>query len=344
MPRFCLAALAIVDLLAFTRSGAQTLPQPVLIRSTYTFVAGADTVWQNVIRSPESFQSDILIPAAGASVKINALLDRRALIRKLDLDIWKAIGTPNQVHAQSASFAITDDSVLGEVRAVDRRQPQRFQSPNGAMIIQGNYLGFLEQLVLRARALGTTEATIPLFYFGTPGDTGVAIVRFPPGTDSAIVSSGSRSIELRVDEWGRIVSGGIGSAVISRVKFREIFPSDATQPTHCGTATRAARQALSLPTFSAVFARYKVTAADVASARALNDQADIDACRNMLNRFQVRAPGPPIEQIEQSLFKVGNLYVAVAGSDPAQAGAAIVYADNLEVAHMISLGTGPKAH
>jgi hypothetical protein len=312
----------------------------VLIRTTYISVAGADTVWQNVLRTPHSFQSDILIPTARASVKVMALLDQDALIRKLDLDVWRAIGTPGQVHAQSATFAVTDDSVLGEVRASDRRQPQRFPSPTGAMIIQGNYLGFLEQLVLRARALGATEASIPLFFFGTPGDTALAIVRFPHGSDSAIVTIRNRSTELRVNDLGRILSGRNGSTLVSRVKFRPIFPTDSAPAIRCGIANRAARQSLSQPALAGVFAYYKVTAADVAAARALNDETDMNACRDMLTLFQIRTEGPAIGQ---SLFKVGNLYVAIAGADPTQAGAAIVYDDNLEVAHMVSLGT-PKGH
>ena len=209
------------------------------------------------------------------------------------------------------------------------------------MIIQANYLGFLEQLVLRARALGKTEVSIPLFFFGTPGDTAVAIVRMPARTDSAIVSLGqSGATRLRVDEWGRIVSGQYGSMSISRVKFRAIFPPKVTGPTRCGNATHQARQALSLPALNAVFAYYRVTAADVASARALSDETDINVCRDMLDLFQVRAgPGEG-----QSLFEVGTVYVAIAGSDPARAGAAIVYADNLEVAHMISLGARRNEH
>jgi hypothetical protein len=321
--------------------GAQSVPPPMLIRSTYISVAGADTVWQNVVRTPESFQSDILLPAAGASVKVKALTDPRALIRSLDLDVWRGSGMSNPVPAQSASFAVTDDSVLGEVRAANRKQEQRFPSPSGAMIIQGNYLGFLEQLVLRARSLGTTETSIPLYFFGTPGNTGVAIVRLPLRTDSAIVSFGKRSIDMRVDEMGRIVSARNGSSLISRVKFREIFPPDSARLTRCGNAAPAARQALSQPALSPVFAYYKVTAADVKSARALNDKTDSSTCRDMLSLFQTKAEGPPVMQ---SLFKVGSVYVAVAGTDPAQAGAAIVYADDLEVAHMISLGAHRDGH
>src|SRR6266550_5667663 len=130
MTRFGLLPWALA--VAYTGAGAQALPPPELIRTTYISVNGPDTLWQNVIRTTRSFQSDVLIPAAGASVKLTALLDPRALIRQLELDVWRGIGTPNQIHSQSASFAVTDDSVVGEVRGIDRRQPQRFPSPPGA--------------------------------------------------------------------------------------------------------------------------------------------------------------------------------------------------------------------
>jgi hypothetical protein len=335
MTRFGLRAFTLVALFASTSGAAQTVPQPALTRTTYISVTGADTIWQNVIRTPRSFQSDILMPTARASVQVTALVDPRALIRRLDLDIWREVSSSNRIHSQSASFGVTDDSVVGEVRDATRRQAQRFPSPTGAMIIQGNYLGFLEQLVLRARALGKTEASIPLFFFGTPGIMGVATVRFSRGTDSAIVLIGGRSTELRVDEWGRIIAGKNGWSDISRVRFRAIFPLDPIEPSHCGTANHSARQALSQPSLSAVFAYYKVTATDVATARALTDVSDIQICRDMLDLFKDIGPA---QAGGQSLFKVGSVYIAVYGTDPAKAGAAVVYADDLEVAHLIPLG------
>jgi hypothetical protein len=327
--------------IAVTSASAQTIPPPTIIRTSYISVTGADTVWQNVLRTPQSFQSDVRLPAAGAAVKMTALLDRSALIRKLDLDVWRGTSSARLVHSQSASFAVTDDSVIGEVHGAARSEPQRFPSPMGAMIIQGNYLGFLEQLVLRARALGRPEASIPIYYFGTPGDTGVATVRLPPGTDSAIVVTENTPLGLRVDEWGRIVSGKIGSTSISRVRFREVLPPDSAEPVHCGSATSQARQALSLPALAPVFAHYKVTRSDIASARALSDASDAGACRDMLTLLVV--PGSEAGS-GQSLFKVGPVYVAVVGTDPAHGRSAVVYADNLEVLHLISLGAGSAGH
>lgn len=323
--------------LAVTSASAQPVPPPTIIRTSYISATEADTVWQNVLRTPQSFQSDVRLRAAGAAVKMTALLDHGALIRKLDLDIWRGTSA-NRVHSQSASFAVTDDSVIGEVRSVGRSQQQRFPSPVGAMIVQGNYLGFLEQLVLRARAIGQREAWIPIYYFGTPGDTGVATVRLPAGTDSAIVATENRSIGLRVDEWGRIVSGKIGSTSISRVRFREILPPDSAEPVHCGSATGAARQALSLPALAPVFAHYKVTRADIKGARALSDASDASACRDMLTLFV------PMGSEPESLFKVGPVYVAVVGVESAPGQSAIVFADNLEVAHMIPLRGGAAGH
>jgi hypothetical protein len=324
--------------IAGTSASAQPVPPPTIIRTSYISVTGADTVWQNVLRTPQSFQSDVRLPAAGAVVKMTALLDRSALIRKLDLDIWRGTASANRVHSQSASFAVTDDSVIGEVRGAGRSQQQRFPSPMGSMIVQGNYLGFLEQLVLRARALGRPEASIPIYYFGTPGDTALATVRLPAGTDSAIVAMENTAIGLRVDEWGRIVSGKIGTTSISRVRFREMFPPDSAEPMHCGSATSQARQALSLPALAPVFIHYKVTRSDVASARALSDASDANACRDMRTLFVVPGSEPV------SLFKVGPVYVAVVGTDSARRRSAVVYADNLEVVHLVPLAAGATGH
>jgi hypothetical protein len=163
----------------------------------------------------------------------------------------------------------------------------------------------------------------------------------PPGTDSAIVVTENTPLWLRVDEWGRIVSGKFGSTSISRVRFREILPSDSAEPVHCGSATSQARQALSLPALAPIFSHYKVTRSDIASARALSDASDAGACRDMLTLLVV--PGSEAGS-GQSLFKVGPVYVAVVGTDPARGRSAVVYADTLEVVHLISLGAGSAGH
>ena len=229
MPRIAFSCTLILTGVCST-AASQNLPAPILLRTTYISVTDADTVWQNIIRTPQSFESDVRIPGAGALVKIAAVLDSVALIRRLNVDVWRGTGSPNPSHSQSASFIITHDSVLGEVHDPTRTQPQRFPAPRAAMIVQGAYLAFLEQLLLRARALGAGEVSIPLYFFGTPGQTGVATVRFSEKSDSAIVVFAGHPIALRVDDWGRIVSGETGRTRISRVRFRQFFPDDPNSP------------------------------------------------------------------------------------------------------------------
>jgi hypothetical protein len=204
------------------------------------------------------------------------------------------------------------------------------------LIVQANYLAFLEQLILRARLVGKRDASIPLYFFGTAARTGIASVHFPDATDSAIVSFSGQTIALRMDDWGRIISGQLGPTRVSRVRFGEFLPTDSTVVVACGAATQEARHALSDPALTRVFARYDVRPVDVANARALRDASDVAVCHQMLELFQVRGQA---SGSDQSLFQVGEVYVAVAGAHPSHGGAAVIYADNLEVAHLIPLGT-----
>lgn len=223
---------------------AQSAPEPTLTRYTYQVVSGQDTSWQYVIRSAAHFQNDVLEETMGAALRVGALADSAGLVRALVLDIWRFPPHEPQgywTHLQQGTYELGADSVFGNVSGSRGQQSQRFASPPGAMIFQWGYIGFLEQLTMRARALGKSRAEIPVYFFGTPGSVSSATVRNPPGTDSAIINLGKEEFSLLLDKYHRIESGHSATQTILHVAQRRVFPPDTSVTAGIGCPNAPAR-------------------------------------------------------------------------------------------------------
>lgn len=312
---------------------AAQIPQPVMTRFTYAAVTGQDTVWQYVIRSPGHFQTDVLIPKQGASVKIAAIADSAALVRLLDLDIWRfppGATDARWTHLQHGTYELAPDSVVGVVHGGRGEESQRFPAAPGSIIFQWNYVALLEQLVLRARALGGATAEVPVYFFGTAGFTLRAMVRFPPGTDSAIVSLGQSEYRLLLDKYDRMESATSPNQEIRRVARRLVFPSDSTitQDLRCpegalGNDLPAIRADVSV---NRVLSLYP-GARQARGFRALKNDSDLAACKEILDMF-------PPQGVVPQLLELGDVYLMVvrAPDKPARVG---IISHDLSVAHVI---------
>jgi hypothetical protein len=302
-----------------------------MTRFTYAVTADKDTVWQYVVRSPVHFQSDIVIPKQGASVKL-AAVDSAGLVGKLQIDIWRfpplEPGSAWQ-HAQHAEYQAARDSVFGVVRAAGREQSQRFATPAGAMIFQWSYVALLEQLAIRARKLGGANTTIPVYFFGTSGFVLPATVDQRPGEDSVSIKLGKEEYRLLLDKFGRILSGSSGTTTIQRVPRRTVFPMDSsiTRDLRCpeivpSTDIAALR---SDPAVGRILSLYP-GAGRAREFRVLRNETDLSSCRDILDLFPPQGGRPQLVQL-------GDVYLMVVPASGGRTAVGVVSQD-LSIAHL----------
>jgi hypothetical protein len=307
------------------------VPEPVLTRFTYAVIIGQDTVWQYIVRSPAHFQTDVLLPKQGVSLKISAAADSAGLVRRMELDIWRfPPGEPRTkwTHTQHGSYELGRDSVVGIVRGVQGQQSQRYPAPAGSIIFQWAYIALLEQLTFRARALGVSTAEIPVYFFGTEGYVLPATVRFRPGTDSVAITLGQEEYRLVLNKYNRIESAIARTEEIRRVAPRRVFPADSTitQDLRCPEgalrkdlaairADSSVRQLLSLYPGAASAKKFRV----------LHNDADLAVCKELLDLF-------PPQGIVPQLVELGDVYMVVV-VPPGQRAAVGIVSHDLSVAH-----------
>ena len=312
------------------------VPQPILTRFTYALISGQDTTWQYVVRSPGHFQTDMVTQKQGASVKIGAAADSAGLVRRLDLDIWRFTpGEPGKLtHAQHGTYELGQDSVLGTVSAPGRgQQGQRYPAPAGSMIFQWGYVGLLEQLTIRARAMGGLVAEIPVYFFGTQGFVLPATVRFRPGTDSVMIALGKEQYSLVLDKFRRIESGRAGAQEIRHVAPRTVFPADdsVTKDLRCpeGALREDLTKIRSDASVRQVLSLYP-GAAQARQFRILRNDSDLALCKNLLDLF-------PPQGVVPQLVELGDVYMVIVAQPGKRAGVGVVSHD-LSVVHFTVTG------
>lgn len=310
---------------------AAQAPEPILTRFTYAVINGQDTTWQYIIRSPSHFQTDVVLPKQGATLKIAGATDSAALVRTLEFDIWRfPPGEPGAkwTHVQGATYEIDRDSVLGVVRGAQGQQSQRYPAPPGSLIFQWSYVALLEQLTFRARALGASTAEIPVYFLGTPGQVLPATVRFRLGTDSVIISLGKEEYRLVLDKYKRIESGSKGDQQIHHVAPRKILPADSTITHNLRCPEGELRKDLSAIRADASVRQLLSLypgAARAQSFRVLRNDADLAVCKELLDLF-------PPQGIVPQLVELGGVYMVVV-VPPGQRAAVGIVSHDLSVAH-----------
>jgi hypothetical protein len=328
---FLFAAITAVATALPTRTVIAQVAEPILTRSSYSVISGQDTIWQYIIRSPGHFQTDVVLEKQGATLKMAATADDSGLVRKVGLDVWRFPPGESKgklAHAQQARYELGRDSVIGNVDGARGHQTQAYPAPPGSMIFQWEYVAFLEQLAFRARALGGSTATIPVYFFGTQGYVLPATVRFPVGTDSVIISLGEEVFRLVLNKYKRIESGSSGKEKILRVAFHDFFPADTniTKDLRCPeSALRQDLAAIRADTLVGRVLSLYPGAMRARDFRVLRNDADLAVCKNLLDLF-------PPQGIAPQLVELGDVYMMVVGPIGARAAVGIVSHD-LSVVH-----------
>jgi hypothetical protein len=295
-------------------------------------VQGADTSWQNLLRAPTGFTSDILAPEVHAAIQFIAVADSADLVRKIQMVVRR-----DSLRSQTAAFSLVGDSVVGGVSSLGRSQAQRYGAPPNALIFQYNFVAFLDQVLRRAAHLRGANREVPVYLYGTPGALDTARVRSVPNSDSVVIGFGSAEYRLKVDPLGRIAGGKMGSMEFHRISFRNFLPGP--PPAGCpppGTPTES--QLIKTDAgFRKLASVFGLSSSDIDSIHLVDPSADAEACSDLLDLFPPKS-GPT------RIYQAGSIYIVVTGPETIRRAAFIVGDHRSIITPMvISTGAPPPA-
>jgi dienelactone hydrolase len=183
---------------------------PLAIPDRYSFylTLGNDTiVAERVWRTASQLHGEFLDRRRGARLEYLAALGSRAEITTLAAHTYR---TPSDT-GEIATFRIDSNDVVAELGNGRRA---RIPGAPGLMPIINPSIAFIEQLVLRARALGAgATTTLPIWLVGSP-QPATAALRFS-GSDSVVIDYANVSMHLALSPDGHVMGGSVPAQGVS---------------------------------------------------------------------------------------------------------------------------------
>ena len=190
-------------LCVFSAAVAQPLRSqgPAAERASFYLLLRGDTIFEErSSRTPTELSGEFRDRLRNVRVTYDATLNNSALVTRLDLRTFRSSQGPGD----PASFTIDRDTIVAKIGDA---APAKIPSTAGALAIVNPAVGFIEQIVLRARSIGTDPALVMIFIIGGPQPFAGTVRRL--GADSVRVQYASASMDLAVSPTGRVLGGVI---------------------------------------------------------------------------------------------------------------------------------------
>lgn len=208
-------------IVALAAAGAAHAQQPAGHASQTAFIvtAGTDTVAvERYTRTAGEVKSDLLIRAQGARIVFTMTVAADATVPRMETEARRADAPATAAPLQSAALDFTHDSVL--VTIGDAAEPsQRFAAPAGTLPFINLSSAVIEQILLRAKALGGAGVEVPLFAV-SGGQTLQARVQWS-GSDSASIAVAGVTILASVSPDGHFNGGLVPSQQLHFTRVEE---------------------------------------------------------------------------------------------------------------------------
>jgi hypothetical protein len=182
------------------------VPGPVNQSAEYAVIDGQDTLaFELVTTCARRIISDNDSRKPFAHIHYEAELGENGIPTVLSLEIWNNGASVEGPPSQFARHFAIGDTAFTQVWKGNKQQLQRAKSSPGSFPLVSGYVGLLSQLLRVLRAAGT-NASIPIFYVGTGGEKGVALVsRDLP--DSIVVQIDSSEFRAAWDDVAGLEGG-----------------------------------------------------------------------------------------------------------------------------------------
>ncbi|HEX5435898.1 MAG TPA: alpha/beta fold hydrolase [Gemmatimonadaceae bacterium] len=188
----------------------------------FVVTAGADTVaTEDYSRTATLVSTTMVNRPQALRYAVTLTLTPDATVSRVETTVRHASTASSSAPLQSAVLRFTGDSVLVTIGA-QTTPSQRFAVPAGTLPFINLSSAIIEQILLRARALGGTAADVPLFVMAG-GALVHATVRWV-GADSAALGVGGVEIRARVSRDGRFLGGVVPSQHVRFMRVASAAP------------------------------------------------------------------------------------------------------------------------
>ena len=190
-------------------------------RSVLSLERGGSTILtERVTRTADRMESEMTAGASEGRMTYAATLNPDATVSRLEGQLFAAGAAAQSAPAGRLSVVFQGDSAMLELTQGDSTQRARIGVPRGTIPIPvSEAVATLEQILRRARALGGTQATVPILTIEKGVETGRAEVTFTGDSARVVIHGDDSSNEVMVatDSAGRLLGGRVpASGVVIR--------------------------------------------------------------------------------------------------------------------------------
>ena len=207
-----------------------TAQQPT--RATFFVTLAGDTIaYEYVTRAPMHVEGELFVTKP-AKTRWRYVLDTDAQLRSQHLTNDFFMSLTDTAPMQRAVFTFQGDSVVAVLSGASAAT-QRFATKNGAVPWVNPSPGMVEQLLLRAKAMGGATDTVPLLQVA--GGQTVPVVVSWIGADSATLQLGAVMFRAAVNRDGALLGAavplqGVTITRVEGIRKVSVVPPDYSAP------------------------------------------------------------------------------------------------------------------
>jgi dienelactone hydrolase len=180
-----------------------------------TVIGSTDTlIVERRTRTASEITGELVDRVAGGRITYTATLGATQLITRLAIRVFR---TAADTVGESSTFTLGADSIVMQRGA---SAPVHMPGALGTLVIVNPSIAFMEQMVVRARAMGGEGAQFPIFVLGAPQVVPLT-VKFV-GADSAVLTYAGATMRLAVTRSGQVIGGAIPAQRLSITRGPEV--------------------------------------------------------------------------------------------------------------------------
>jgi pimeloyl-ACP methyl ester carboxylesterase len=167
-----------------------------------TVIGTTDTlIVERRTRGPNQLTGEFLDHAAGGHLTYDATISSEGLITHLTTRLFRSA---SDTVGERSAFVLGGDSIVVTRGAAS---PAHFPGLPGTLVVVNPSISFIEQMVIRARAMGGERSQFPVFILGAPQVLPLTVTFVRP--DTAEVAYAGVTMRLAVTPSGQVIGGAI---------------------------------------------------------------------------------------------------------------------------------------